>query len=214
MAGWAIFLLTNTTVCFVGAATLPPESPWDPWFIGLGTVSLLAALVLGVMAWVWPKFARSPEEQWGRDVQKMVRKQDRKPGLTRIGVLEHLARNLEIGEFQLDPIKWAGERFQKQWEEFVQTNPTQEEAGEWIEKQWSDDATKESRDWERSVRDSLGKYLDHSFVARFRSDVGLTPTPAPPSLTDDHYVGIWQHHQMRLQRLHQIIQELSAKWSS
>ena len=70
----------------------------------------------------------------------------------------------------------------------------------------------DAREWQASVRKRLSENLNYSVVARFESDAGLTPSPAPPNMTDDFYMRIWRHHDLRLQRLHQIIEELTDKW--
>jgi hypothetical protein len=56
----------------------------------------------------------------------------------------------------------------------------------------------------------LDSQLGYAYTARFESDAGLIPA-SPPKELSDIYRDKWKHHQMRLQRLHQIIEELSTQ---
>jgi hypothetical protein len=150
-------------------------------------------------------------ERLTRTERKLLQRADL--GVTRRGFLEHLGRNLQLGEHYLDPIRWAGEAFQQEWQSLGASGLDEAALMKRLDELWDDDASKDAGKWEQTVKKSLGEYLDDSYVARFGNDAGLTPAAPPPSLTDSHYVRIWQHHQMRLQRLHEIIMELSAKWS-
>jgi hypothetical protein len=82
----------------------------------------------------------------------------------------------------------------------------------WFEGRPPDETLEHVREWERRVVERLNEYLDHPYATRFRSDVGLTPPPAPSSLTDARYVDAWRDLQMRLLRLQEIIDELRIKW--
>lgn len=163
------------------------------------------------------KARRAAEQK--RDRGEKLTRQEReilaRPGLgvTRPGILESLGRNLTLGQYDLDLIRWAGEKYQKDWPDFVASKPDQEEVKAWLEERLSDRALESSHKWERGVHDRINEYLNYSFVSWFENDSGLTAASPPPSLTEDYFVGAWQHHEMRLQRLQEIIEELHRKWS-
>jgi len=128
------------------------------------------------------------------------------------GFLEYLSRQLDIGGILLDTILWEGEQFQKDWVEFLATRPDKEAAGVWLDAR-SHKAEDEARAWARKISKALRNRLGLSYAARFDSDAGLIPAAPPPTLTDQGYARAWQQHDLRMQRLHQMVEELTHRWN-
>lgn len=63
IAGWAIFLLGTAVACYIGAAQLDPKSPWDSWLLAGGTLSLVAAALLGIQVLLRRKMRPSTPAQ-------------------------------------------------------------------------------------------------------------------------------------------------------
>ncbi len=154
---------------------------------------------------------RARGQRLSRDERRLLERPEF--GTTNASILEYLGRQLELGQMHLDPIRWAGEGFQRKMAEFAGTNPDKPTVEAWLEEYFPGNSIDEAHQWRQSVNEALSKNLNYSFVARFDSDAGLTPAPLPPGLTDGYYAKAWQAHEMRLQRLHQIIEELTDKWS-
>jgi hypothetical protein len=127
------------------------------------------------------------------------------------GVIDALSRRLDIGRYHVDSIRWEGVEYQREFDEFVKTRPDQDTARKWLEER-PHKAIADTQEWAADTRRSLSNDLGAPYAARFDNDAGLTAAAPPDSLTDRYYIDVWQDHDRRLQRLHQIIDELTQKW--
>jgi hypothetical protein len=222
------------------ATTKPPSGGHYPtlafWFAILG-ITVGIGTIAGTFIWPRPEpvdtsvlirqrtgitkediEARRVAEEKRHENKRLTRKDKAILARTDLGVspssiLEALGRQLDIGHFYPDMIRSEAEEFEEGWAAFLATKPDKEQAGVWLEEHLGRKAVKEAREWQLAVRARLSENLNYSIVARFDSDAGLLPSPVPPSITDSYYIDVWQHHDLRLQRLNQIIEELTDKWS-
>jgi hypothetical protein len=163
-----------------------------------------------VEAWRSAKKKQDGGEKLSRKERKALA--NPRVGLTRRGFVETLGRQLDLGRFHPDSIRWEGEHYQRDWAEFIQTKPSKDAAWAWLEAQ-PHKAEDDAAEWRANVRAFLNQHLDSSYAARFDNDHGITPGTPPDTLTDPRYIRVWQEHDLRMQRLHQLIEELSRKWN-
>jgi len=133
-------------------------------------------------------------------------------GVTRSGILDSLGRRLTLGQFDLDSIRQAGEIYQNDWPEFIASRPDKDAVEAWVRRRLNDKALESAHKWKKDVSDLINTYLNYSFVSWFENDSGLVPASPPSSFTEEYFVKAWQQHEMRLQRLQEIIEELHRKW--
>lgn len=160
------------------------------------------------------RVARAKQHRGG----KLSRKERRlieamKP--TKQGFLERLGHQLQLGTFYLDPIKYEGVKFEERWRNTAKPGMPKDELEALYDGMIVDTLAARDRasEWEKEVAQILRDEVGTHYKVLFESDAGLTPASAPDGLRD--YVReMWQHHEMRLQRLHEIIAELSRQWLS
>lgn len=119
-----------------------------------------------------------------------------------------------MGRHDLELIGYSAGEYQKVLEEFQPTGDRDKDLEVFdsrlgpIMKKSSD----LSLQWRHDVIKRLGSRLPHYYTALFDSDAGLVPAKPPARLTDEHWQRERVEHEMRLQRLHQIIADLSAEF--
>jgi hypothetical protein len=125
------------------------------------------------------------------------------------GIIDFLGRELTLGRMCFLMLEQACEEYQKALREMEATREFDEEQFSELHRKVGDSVG----EWQKRVSSSLRKWLDYSYAARFEDDSGLIPGRPPAKMQNDFCVDRWQHHEMRLQRLHQIIEELQRKWA-
>jgi hypothetical protein len=135
------------------------------------------------------------------------------------GFLDSLGRLLTWGRWTLDEIESAADEYlalMSETKAMVDSRArglSEEERAELDERARVMMDKPNDLDWHRKVRDLLNRRLPHYYSAMFDGLAGLTPADPSPKVKDDAYWRKrWIEHEMRLQRLHQIIERLHSEW--
>jgi hypothetical protein len=135
------------------------------------------------------------------------------------GFLDALGRQLFFGEYELDRIANAGREYIKIVGDAKAGAPLSDDEMEKLNEAMATVMEKpEEIEWANKVVAALNAKLPHHYSSRFRSVSGLTPADPPAKIReDDYWRDRWSEQEKRLQRLHQIIEELNAevrkRWS-
>jgi hypothetical protein len=191
---------------FLRLVVQPLAGAWS--IFGLGIPGAIGLLLWGtdhpLAAFVWVLLIMVALLGWAG--YRLQRRLD--DTVSRQGFLDSLGLQMTMGQQELDVIEHAGVKFQDAVEEM-------RAAGQIDEERWSEvynDVSKHSGEWEEATRKRIRSVLNYSYEARFMDDSGLTPAKPAAKVTDNYCVRRWQHHEMRLQRLHEIIRELQERW--
>jgi len=120
--------------------------------------------------------------------------------------LDSLGLQLAMGRHLLDSVERDQGEFQDALENWTPEIPAEKEKLEALLRKQSKDMT----DWRKEVSGALKRRLGYSYVARFESNAGLVAAIPPAKLTFDVFADRWRDHEMRLQRLLEVIVELST----
>jgi hypothetical protein len=179
---------------------------WGWWaaVVGVGEERLYIWPFVLVVTLIWAQYRVYLDVKRERDdLERQLKDLDR-----RRGIIESFGRQLRLGQIELSVIESAGEQYQKAMEEMKAAGKVDESRFH----EFHEKVSAAGSDWEEKVSKSLDEWLDYSYRARFEDDSGLVPRNPPARLVDEWPIKRWQQHEMRLQRLHQIIQELHQKW--
>jgi hypothetical protein len=197
--------MQTTLRAFVGLVLRPLRGAWN--LLGVGLPGVIAAILWGLhhglAAWILASatlivcLAVAGYRLQGRVLEQENRR----------GFLNALGRKLTIGRHLLDSIEWEQEKFNNASENLTPEIPAEMEELETLLAEGS----RGTIDWRHEVARLLDSRLDYSFVARFESNAGLVAAAPPTKL--NVFADEWRDQEMRLQRLHQIIEELTDKWS-
>lgn len=191
---------------FLRLVSQPVVGAWN--ILGLGIPGAIGLLLWGLnhplAAFIWTMLVLVGLFGWaGYRVQRRL-----DDIVTQRSFLDSLGRLMTLGRFGLDIIADASVAFQEAQDEM-------KVAGQIDEERWSalyNKVRADSSSWQNDVRKRLRARLNYSYEARFEDDSGLIRAKPPSKVADDYCIRQWQHHEMRLQRLHEIIKELQERW--
>lgn len=127
--------------------------------------------------------------------------------LDRQMVRERLSYNYELGDLEASVLMYASERFNDELKKLREEHADQETIEKRLTPLMTDDSIQSVREWAKRVGEMLETFFDRSKRKLFESNVDIQPPPVP-DMMESYYGDIWQNHQIRLIRLHRIIEEL------
>jgi hypothetical protein len=188
---------------FLGLVVRPLKGFWNLIGVGLPGAAVLVlwsvrngvwAAIIGLSASVvlfgWAGFRLQ------REILQTEARQD---------VLGMLGRQLTIGRLLFSSIERAEKEFRANIDE-AQREPDKAKRLGMLKGIITH--PKDVTEWQLGVAERLADAFGYQFRAMFENDAGLTPG-SPPEIMDDFYARQWRYHDLRLQRLHQIIQRKS-----
>jgi hypothetical protein len=199
---------------FLGLVVRPVSGAWNVLGLGVpgvaagllwaGHHALLALLVVAISLFVLVAIA-------GFRLQKALLAKEADQGY-----LETLGRQLFFGEYELDRIEEAGGEFRQLIAGIEPGHPRDDKEKEELDgRMKAIMETPEEGEWRQKVRDLLNGRLPHYYSALFDNIAGLGSTNPPEKVRNDEYWrDRWSGQEMRLQRLHGIIEELHKEWRS
>jgi hypothetical protein len=199
---------TPTTLKAFGALVFRPlKGPWN--WLSLGLPGVLALLLWGLhhglAAWIIASATLIVLlAVAGYRLQGRVLAQG-----DRLGFLDSLGYQLTFGRLLLDSIEPDQEKLTDALEQWTPQIPAERQKLDDLVAELARDTT----EWRDEVAQMLDRRLGYSSAALFLSNAGLTPAVPPATLTYSGFQNRWREHEMRLQRLHRIIEDLTRKWA-